>query len=56
VAQLIVKSSAIFGTLIASLPIMNDEHHFSLLLWTICVLMFACGVMALTQHPDWFGA
>jgi hypothetical protein len=35
---------------------MNDERHFTLLLWTICVLTFACGVVALTQHPDWFGA
>jgi hypothetical protein len=36
--------------------IMTDESYVSLLLWTICVLMFACGVMAITEHPDWFGA
>ena len=28
----------------------------ALLLWTICVLTFACGVVALTEHPEWFGA
>ena len=45
-----------FGTWIASGRIMTDESYVSLLLWTICVLMFACGVMAITEHPDWFGA
>jgi hypothetical protein len=35
---------------------MTDQRYFSLLLWTISVLMFACGVVALTQHPEWFGA
>ncbi len=35
---------------------MTHEKHFVLLLWTICVLTFACGVVALTQHPEWFGA
>jgi hypothetical protein len=35
---------------------MTDEHCLSLLLWTISVLMFACSVVALTQHPEWFGA
>jgi hypothetical protein len=35
---------------------MADDHYFSLLLWTTAVLMFACSVMALTQHPEWFGA
>jgi hypothetical protein len=35
---------------------MTDDHYFSLLLWTIFGLMFACGVVALTQHPEWFGA
>jgi hypothetical protein len=44
------------GTWIASGRIMTDESYVSLLLWTICVLMFACGVMAITEHPDWFGA
>jgi hypothetical protein len=34
---------------------MNDEHYTSLLLWMICVSTFACGVMAITQHPEWFG-
>jgi hypothetical protein len=35
---------------------MTDEHLFLLLLWTISVLMLACSVVALTQHPEWFGA
>jgi hypothetical protein len=35
---------------------MPDERYVSLLLWTISVLMFACSVVALTQHPAWFGA
>jgi hypothetical protein len=45
-----------FGTSIASLLAMTDENYTALLLWTICVLTFACGVVALTQHPEWFGA
>jgi hypothetical protein len=45
-----------FGTWIASMPGMTDERYLVLLLWTICVLVFACSVVALTQHPDWFGA
>jgi hypothetical protein len=36
--------------------IMTDEHYFLALLWTICLLTFACSVVVLTQHPDWFGA
>jgi hypothetical protein len=35
---------------------MTEERYMALLLWTICVLMFACSVMAITQHPEWFGA
>jgi hypothetical protein len=35
---------------------MTDERYVALLLWTICVLCFACGVAAITQHPEWFGA
>jgi hypothetical protein len=35
---------------------MTDERYVTLLVWAICVLMFGCGVVALTQHPDWFGA
>jgi len=34
----------------------NPEVGWSLLLWAICVLTFACSVVALTQHPEWFGA
>ena len=41
---------------IASPSAMTDENYTALLLWTICVLTFACGVVALTQHPEWFGA
>ena len=44
------------GTPIASYPAMTDEKYVTLLLWTICVLTFACGVVAITQHPEWFGA
>jgi hypothetical protein len=35
---------------------MTDERYVTLLLWTICVLLFACSVVALTEHPEWFGA
>ena len=45
----------LFGMRIASMPVMTDENYFTLLVWTICVLMFACGVVALTEHPEWFG-
>jgi hypothetical protein len=44
------------STRIASLRVMSDDHYFCLLLWMISVLMFGCGVVALTQHPQWFGA
>jgi hypothetical protein len=47
---------ATLGTSIASMRLMTDENYTALLLWTICVLTFACGVVALTQHPEWFGA
>ena len=58
VPRVMGEPSAGFGTLIAAPPSMTDEKYVSLLLWTICLLMFACGVVALTltQHPDWFGA
>jgi hypothetical protein len=45
-----------FGMSIALPLAMTDENYTALLLWTICVLTFACGVVALTQHPEWFGA
>jgi hypothetical protein len=35
---------------------MTDDSYLALLLWTICVLTFACSVVALTEHPEWFGA
>jgi hypothetical protein len=35
---------------------MSDERYLALLLWTICVLTCACSVVALTEHPEWFGA
>jgi hypothetical protein len=35
---------------------MTDDGYVALLLWMICVLTFACGVMAITEHPEWFGA
>jgi len=36
--------------------VMTDDRYLALLLWTICVLAFACSVVALTEHPEWFGA
>jgi hypothetical protein len=45
-----------FGTRIALLATMTDDRYLALLLWTICVLTFACSVVALTEHPEWFGA
>jgi hypothetical protein len=35
---------------------MTDDNYFAVLVWTICMLMFACGVVALSEHPEWFGA
>jgi hypothetical protein len=35
---------------------MADENYLLLLLQIVCLLMFSCGVVVLTQHPDWFGA
>jgi hypothetical protein len=37
-------------------PVMSDDNYLALLLWTICLLTFSCGVVALTHHPEWFGA
>jgi hypothetical protein len=35
---------------------MTDETYTTLLLLTICTLSFICGVVALTEHPEWFGS
>jgi hypothetical protein len=35
---------------------MSDDRYVTLLLWTICVLAFACSVVVITEHPEWFGA
>jgi hypothetical protein len=35
---------------------MSDENYSLVLLQVICLLMFSCGFVALTQHPEWFGA
>jgi hypothetical protein len=35
---------------------MTEESYTALLLAAICVLAFACGLVALTQHPEWFGS
>jgi hypothetical protein len=35
---------------------MTDETYVSLLVWIICALTFSCGFVALTHHPEWFGA
>jgi hypothetical protein len=56
VSVFLTRLLASFGTSIASMRLMTDENYTALLLWTICVLTFACGVVALTQHPEWFGA
>lgn len=44
------------GTLIASASGMSEENYFSFLVCMICLLMFACSVVAITEHPEWFGA
>jgi hypothetical protein len=41
------------GCLVAG---MADENYLLLLLQIVCLLMFSCGVVVLTQHPEWFGA
>lgn len=35
---------------------MSDESYTALLLAAICLLAFACSVVAITQHPEWFGS
>jgi hypothetical protein len=35
---------------------MADENYLLLLLQIVCLLMFSCGVVVLTRHPEWFGA
>jgi hypothetical protein len=57
-AKLLAQLSAIaeLARRLHKSPAMTDENYTALLLWTICVLTFACGVVALTQHPEWFGA
>jgi hypothetical protein len=35
---------------------MSDENFSLVLLQIICLLMFSCGFVAFTQHPEWFGA
>jgi hypothetical protein len=35
---------------------MTEESYTMLLLAAICVLAFACGLVALTEHPEWFGS
>jgi hypothetical protein len=34
---------------------MTDEKYFLVLLQIACLLVFSCGVVLLTQHPEWFG-
>jgi len=36
--------------------VLIDTNYSMLLVWAICVLLFWCGVLALTQHSDWFNA
>lgn len=35
---------------------MTEESYTSMLLAAIFVLAFACGMLALTEHPEWFGS
>jgi hypothetical protein len=35
---------------------MADEDYLMVLLQIVCLLTFSCGVVVLTQHPEWFGA
>ena len=37
-------------------PIVRDLHLYFGLFISPFVLVFACSVVAITQHPDWFGA
>ena len=34
---------------------MTDEKYSLVLLQLLCLLMFCCGFVVLTQHPEWFG-
>ena len=36
--------------------VLTGTNYSMLLVWAICVLLFWCGVLALTQHSDWFNA
>jgi hypothetical protein len=54
--NLLTMPTAWFGTWLASVWLMTDDNYFAVLVWTICMLMFACGVVALSEHPEWFGA
>jgi hypothetical protein len=35
---------------------MADENYLLFLVQLVCVLMFSCAVVVLTQHSEWFGA
>ena len=34
---------------------MTNEDYFLVLFQIVCLLMFCCGVVVLTQHSEWFG-
>jgi len=34
---------------------MTNEDYFLVLFQIVCLLMFFCGVVVLTQHSEWFG-
>jgi len=34
---------------------MTNEDYFLVLFQIVCLLMFSCGVVVLTQHSEWFG-
>jgi hypothetical protein len=35
-------------------PVLTDKSYLMLLVWAICVLLFSCGMVAITQHSEWF--
>jgi hypothetical protein len=51
-----MRARLICGTSIASEWLMTDETYVTLLWGMICTLSFICGIVALVEHPEWFGS
>jgi hypothetical protein len=51
-----MRARLICGMSIASEPLMTDETYTTLLWGMICTLSFICGMVALIEHPEWFGS